>query len=145
MSWGVVYYRTSGGPVPADAFLDACPAKVEATILAVLEAVRAAPPPAFSGGGKWEAMHGSMAGYYEIRVTGPGRRHYRLFCLLDNGSDEELAQRGFEVPQIVVINGMVKQHMTEFSDAEYRRNVRDLGDDYLGTLPRPLATSNSDD
>lgn len=46
---------------------------------AVLEAVRAAPPPAFSGGGKREAMHGTMAGYYEIRVTGPGRRqgdHY---------------------------------------------------------------------
>jgi Txe/YoeB family toxin of Txe-Axe toxin-antitoxin module len=145
MAWGVVYYRTAARRVPAEAFLDACPAKVEATILAVLEAVRAAPPPAFSGGGKWEAMHGSMGGYYEIRVTGPGRRHYRVFCLLDNGSDEELAQRGFEGPQIAVINGMVKDHMTEFSDAGYRRNVRDLGDDYLGTLPRRIATSNDGD
>jgi hypothetical protein len=144
MSWGVVYYRTAAGGVPAEAFLDASPAKVEATILAVLEAVRAAPPPAFSGGGKWEAMHGSMGGYYEIRVTGPGRRHYRLFCLLDNGSDEELAQRGFDGPQIAAINGMVKDHMTEFPDAEYRRNVRDLGDDYLGTLPRRIVTGNDD-
>jgi hypothetical protein len=144
MSWGVIYYRTTAGRVPAEAFLDTCPVKVEATILAVLEAVRAAPPPAFSGGGKWEAMHGSMGGYYEIRVTGPGRRHHRLFCLLDNGSHEELAQRGFERPQIAVINGMVKDHMTEFSDAEYRRNVRDLGDDYLGTLPRRVATSDND-
>ena len=83
MPWGVVYYRTADGQVPADEFLDRCPDKVEATILAVLEAVRRAPPPAFSGGGKWEAMHGSMGGYYEIRVTGPGRRQYRLFCRLE--------------------------------------------------------------
>ena len=95
MAWGVVYYKDSDGKVPAEDFLASCPTKVEATILAVLEAVRAAPPPQFSGGGKWEAMHGSMGGYYEIRVTGPQRTHYRLFCLLDNGRDDELAERGF--------------------------------------------------
>lgn len=89
MPWGVVYYKTADGRVPADGFLDRCPDKVEATILAVLEAVRRAPPPAFSGGGKWEAMHGTMGGYYEIRVTGPGRRQYRLFCRLENGSAVE--------------------------------------------------------
>lgn len=31
--------------------------------IGVLDAVRAAPPPAFSGGGKWEAMHGTMSRY----------------------------------------------------------------------------------
>jgi Txe/YoeB family toxin of Txe-Axe toxin-antitoxin module len=139
MAWGIVYYRTEQSEIPAEEFLNACPTKVEATILAVLEAVRAAPPPAFSGGGKWEAMHGTMAGYYEVRVTGPGRRHYRLFCLLDNGSPEELRKRGFERPHIAVINGMVKSHQTEFSDLEYRSEVRDLGDGYLFTLPRRVA------
>jgi hypothetical protein len=39
-------------------------------IQAVLEAVAAAPPPSFSGGGKWEAMHEDMAGFYEVRVQG---------------------------------------------------------------------------
>ena len=34
----------------------------------------------------WEAMHGEMGGYYEIRVTGPGREHFRLFCRLENGT-----------------------------------------------------------
>src|SRR5438270_13403781 len=121
MRWGVVYYRTDQGEVPAETFLASCPTKVEATLLAVLETVRGAPPPGFSGGGKWEAMHGEMGGYFEIRVTGPGRRHYRLFCLLDNGSDQELRDRGFTEPQIAVINGMVKAHMTEFSDADYRK------------------------
>jgi Txe/YoeB family toxin of Txe-Axe toxin-antitoxin module len=139
MAWGVVYYKTSEGRVPADEFLDACPDKVEATILAVLEAVRRAPPPAFSGGGKWEAMHGAMGGYYEIRVTGPGRRQYRLFCRLDNGSPGELAERGFAEPQIAVINGMAKPVGQVFSDAEYRRQVRKLGDDYMRSIPRRIA------
>ena len=30
------------------------------------------PPPSFSGGGKWEAMHDDMAGYFEVRVQGGG-------------------------------------------------------------------------
>jgi len=64
-------------------FLDACPTKVSATMIAVVRAVADAPPPAFSGGGKWEAMHGKMGGVYEIRVDGPNRHHYRLFCLLE--------------------------------------------------------------
>jgi hypothetical protein len=29
-------------------------------------------------------MHGDMGGYYEIRVTGPGREQFRLFCMLEN-------------------------------------------------------------
>src|SRR3954447_22907612 len=108
MPWGIVYYQARDGSVPAEAFLDNCPTKVEATILAVLEAVRAAPPPAFSGGGKWEAMHGTMGGYYEVRVTGPGRMHYRVCCILDNGTPDQLKERGFGAPQIAVINGLVK-------------------------------------
>jgi Txe/YoeB family toxin of Txe-Axe toxin-antitoxin module len=140
VEWGIVYYATKDGAVPADAFLESCPSKVEATILAVLEAVRAAPPPAFSGGGKWEAMHAEMRGYYEIRVTGPGRRHYRLFCVLDNGSPTELAARGFDRPQIAVIAGMVKNNRELFSDRDYA-NVRKLGTHYRSTMPRRIATS----
>jgi Txe/YoeB family toxin of Txe-Axe toxin-antitoxin module len=139
MPWGVVYYRAADGRVPADEFLDRCPDNVEATILAVLEAVRRAPPPAFSGGGKWEAMHGTMGGYYEIRVTGPGRRQYRLFCRLENGTPQELAERGFPGPQIAVITGMDKASGHLFSEADYRRSVRRLGENYLGSLPRRIA------
>lgn len=71
MAWGIVYYAAADGSAPGEDFLDGCPLKVAATIEAVLEIVRDAPPPRFSGGGKWEAMRGSMGGYYEIRVTGP--------------------------------------------------------------------------
>lgn len=139
MEWGVSYYKGPDGSVPAESFLDSCPTKVEATVTAVLEVVRAAPPPAFSGGGKWEAMHGKMSGYYEIRVTGPGRTHYRLFCRLENGTDEELEERGFDRPQIVAINGLAKPNASLFTESQYEKHVRDMGDDYLSKLPRPVA------
>ena len=53
----------------------------------------------------WEAMHGTMNGYYEIRATGPGRRHYRLYCILENGTKAELGERGFDEPHIVSLGG----------------------------------------
>jgi hypothetical protein len=139
VQWGVAYYQAPDGTIPAADFLDSCPTKVDANFAAVLEAVRAAPPPAFSGGGKWEAMHGTMAGYYEIRGTGPGRLHYRLFCRLENGTPDDLKTLGFDRPHIVVINGMVKKNAELFTDAEYKKHVRALGDDYLSRTPRPVA------
>jgi hypothetical protein len=139
MAWGVVYFKAAAGGIPAEDFLDNCPAKVEARFYAVLEAVRAAPPPQFSGGGYWEAMHGDMGGFYEIRLTGPGRRQYRLFCLLDNADSDGLAKRGFTQPQIAVITGLVKSSGEKFSDRDYRK-VRKLGDDYMAHLPRSIAT-----
>jgi len=51
VAWDVVYYRASDGSVPAIDFLDGCPAKVAANLLAVLDAVAEAPPPRYSGGG----------------------------------------------------------------------------------------------
>jgi hypothetical protein len=45
-------------------FLDECPGKIDAEFTSVLDAVAAAPPPQFSGGGKWEAMHGTMNGWH---------------------------------------------------------------------------------
>jgi hypothetical protein len=44
------------------------------------------------------AMHGNMGGWFEIRLTGSGREQFRLFCLLENGTAEELAKRGLPRP-----------------------------------------------
>lgn len=140
MKWGVAYYQQDNGSVPAADFLAVCPIRVRANLLAVVEAVRAAPPPAFSGGGKWDAMHGSMAGYYEIRGVGPGRRHYRLFCILENGTGDELAARGFAEPQIVILNGLSKPNASLFTDSEYRKHIRALGDHYRASMPRPVVS-----
>jgi hypothetical protein len=134
-----LYYKADGGSVPALEFLDACPGKIDAEFTAVLDAVASAPPPQFSGGGKWEAMHGTMTGWHEIRVTGPGREQFRLFCLLENADDEELIRRGLRKPAITVITGMRKPWRTKFSARDYGR-VRKLGDEHRRKHPRRVGT-----
>jgi hypothetical protein len=117
---------------PAREYLDTCP--VAARLIAVVRAVADAPPPAFSGGGKWEAMHDDMAGYYEVRVDGPQRRHYRLFCLLERDG----ASHGLGGPSLVLITGMDKAFRSTFSDEDYAR-VRKLGGEYKRRTRRSVA------
>jgi hypothetical protein len=131
-TWNIVYLKCSDGTIPGAEFLDACPDKVEAKIVAVLDAVAEAPPPSFSGGGFWEAMHGEMGGYFEVRVPGPGQMLYRLFCILDRDGP------GMSRPAIAVIAGMVKRNRTKFIDRDYAK-VRVLGDEYLASAPRSIA------
>lgn len=117
--------------MPGREFLRACPIKVRATMAAVLTQVAASPPHRFAGGGYWEAMHGDMTGYHEVRVDGPSRRHYRLFCLLDT----DARGRG---PLLVVLTGADKPFRTAFDEDVYRA-VRRLGEEYRGRQPRSLA------
>lgn len=138
MAWDIVYYKALDGGVPAVDFIDGCPTKVAANLLAVLDAVADAPPPQYSGGGKWEAMHGTMGGYYEVRASGPRREQFRLFCLLENADEAELRRRGLPGPAIAVLTGMRKPWRTAFTEREYRA-VRALGDDHKANLPRRIA------
>ncbi len=108
--------------VPAIDFLDGVPTKVAAEVHAVLDAVAAAPPPSFSGGGKWEAMHGEMAGHFEIRVQGGGMNH-RLFCVLERGADD------LGGSSIVCIDGLSKPRRTAADPRDYRR-VRRYGAEF---------------
>lgn len=108
---------------------DICPLKVRATMSVVLAEVAAAPPKRFAGGGYWEAMKGDMGGWYEVRVNGPGRHHYRLFCLLDYEAE------GRKKPLLVVVAGLDKPFRTVLSDSDYR-SVRELGEEYRKRNPR---------
>jgi len=132
----IVYFRrhTSDDPMqacPGQAFLDSCPPGVRAKFRAVLIAVATAPPKRFAGGGYWEAMKGDMAGWFEVRVDGPKRHHYRLFCRLDYEAKD--ASR----PLLVMITGLDKPFRTELSNADYAR-VRKLGNEYLKRNPRSI-------
>ena len=98
---------------------------------AVLIAVADAPPKRFAGGGYWEAMRGDMGGWFEVRVDGPQRRHYRLFCLLD------LEAVGWTKPLLVVITGLDKPFRTALSARDYAR-VRALGEEYRSRNPRSV-------
>lgn len=101
-------------PVPSMQFLDGLPDKVAAEIQAVLDAVAAAPPPSFSGGGKWEAMFGGMTGFYEVRVQGGGANH-RLFCLLARDAED------LGGSSIVCIDGLSKPVRSAAKERDYRR------------------------
>lgn len=103
--------------VPALAFLNGLTDKVRAETLAVLTAVAAAPPPSFSGGGKWEAMHGEMAGLYEIRVQGGGMNH-RLFCVLERDAHD------LGGSSIVAIDGLSKTKRSAAAPKDYRRTLQ---------------------
>jgi hypothetical protein len=137
VAWDVVFYRTRDDTVPADEFLDGCPVNVRARLMAILDAVAEAPPPQFSGGGQWEAMHGNMGGYFEARAQGPKREQFRLFCILENAAADELRKRGLPGPAIA-ITGLRKPWMTTFSAHDYA-GVRTLGDDFLAAMPRRIA------
>ena len=120
--------------VPGRSFLaDVCPDKVRMTMLAVLKAVAEAPPPQFSGGGKWKAMHDDMAGWHEVTVNGPNRHHYRLFCLLEKSG----ATLGLGGPSIVIVTGLDKPFQTTISPSDYAK-VRALGDEYSARTPRSI-------
>ena len=78
-------------------------------------------------------MHGDMAGYYEVRVDGPGRRHYRLFCLLERDGPAV----GLGGPSVVLISGKEKPFRTVLSARDYA-DVRRLGTEYLSRRPRSV-------
>jgi hypothetical protein len=126
-----------GQVAPAQVFLRSCPPPVRAKFFAVLVAVAKAPPHRFAGGGLGEDLHGSMAGWHEVRVDGPkpgggrGRHHYRLFCLIDF----EAVGRG--KPLLVVVTGLMKAVATTLTPADYAA-VRRLGDEYRARNPRSV-------
>lgn len=119
-------------PIPGRDFLETCPTKVRATMRAVLVAVATCPPKRFAGGGYWEAMKGEMTGWFEVRVNGPNRHHYRLYCRLDYDAV------GRDKPLLVVIAGRDKPFRTELSTADYAA-IRALGEEYFDRNPRSLA------
>ncbi len=140
--WHIVYFRRHrdddrSRSVPGRDFLAILPTSNRAEMVAILRAVAEAPPPSYGGGGKWEAMKGDMSGYYQAKSDGwenGGRRHYRLFCLLDRRGQDV----GLPGASVIVIAGLAKAYLTEFTDADYRR-VRALGAEFLRRNPRSIA------
>lgn len=125
--WLIHFFRRpkradSEPSVPSVDFLRVVPAAVAAEMQAVLEAVAEAPPPSFSGGGKWEAMHGDMAGIYEVRVQGGGRNH-RLFCLLERDAGD------LGGSSIVCISGLSKPRREAAKGRDYRL-IRNLVEEF---------------
>ena len=86
---------------------------------------------------------GGHAWHHERLVRNPpdraGREQLRLFCLLENGTSDELARRGLPRPAIAVITGTRKPWRTVFSERDYQ-HVRELGREHQQNYPRRIAT-----
>jgi hypothetical protein len=140
--WAILYFKRHRSDDPAEKrpgrlYLNGLPPQIRAQLVAVIKAVADAPPPAHSGGGKWEVMRGDMAGYYQVKADGfeSGRRlHYRVFCLLER----QTAANGLPGPSLIILDGMTKPYLTVFTRADYAR-IRALGDEYLSLQPRSVA------
>lgn len=117
--------------VPALAWLESVPDEVEAEIMATIDAVAQGPPPQFRGGLRYQAMHGDMAGWFEVR-TKHRKRLYRLFCLQDRRAP------GLPRPALVMVMGGDKPNESAFSKTFYKK-VRALGEEYLASNPRSVA------
>jgi hypothetical protein len=74
-----------------------------------------------------------MGGFYEVRVDGPKRRHYRLFCVLER----EGGSVGLGGPSIVLLTGKEKPFMTVLSAKDYGE-VKALGAEYQKRSPRSV-------
>ena len=112
----------SNRSIPAIEFLDQVPVKVRAELLSVVDAVAQSPPPSFAGGGKWEAMHGAMAGFFEVRVQ-RGEFNYRLLCRLERPAAD------LGGPSLVCIDGLRKPKRSKAADRDYRR-IRRFGAEF---------------
>ncbi|MEI8254558.1 MAG: hypothetical protein WCJ30_02675 [Deltaproteobacteria bacterium] len=106
-----------------------------AKMIAVVKAVADAPPPSWSGGGYWEAMHGDMTGYCEVRVDEGRRFHHQLFCLLER--DGNHPSLGLGAPSLILLDGRTKEFKTLLTGREYK-TVLALGDEYKARKPRSV-------
>jgi hypothetical protein len=125
--WALAFYMTKDGRVPAREFLSDCPGPVREMLLAILVAVRDAPPPSFPPSGMWHAMHGEMKGIYEARDAHDGQL-YRVFCILDSQASEH----GLDAKVIVLVCGGAKRVRSVMDDSVYREALR-YRTDYLAT------------
>lgn len=127
VGWALAFYMTKDGRVPAREFLGDCPRPVREMLLAILVAVRDAPPPSFPPSGMWHAMHGEMKGFYETRDAHDGKL-YRVFCILDSQASEH----GLDAKVIALVCGGAKRVRNAMDDSVYLQALR-YRTDYLAT------------
>jgi hypothetical protein len=120
-------YETAGRVVPARDFLLGCPTSVRLQLLAVVVAVRDAPPPSFPTSQMWHAMKDEMKGFHEARDEHDGY-FYRLFCMVDR----QAPQHGLDAPTVALISGGIKRVRTKMDPAVYVEALA-YREDYKGT------------
>jgi hypothetical protein len=141
ITWALAFYRAAEGSVPAREFLLSCPQPVREMLLAIVVAVRDAPPPSFPPSRMWHAMHGEMKGFHEARDEHNGQL-YRLFCVVDSQAPEH----GLDAKVVALICGGVKRSRSAMDGGVYDEALG-YREDYLATrriaLPMGAPVSRS--
>jgi hypothetical protein len=114
--WSLAFYRTAKNTAPAREFLLDCPQPVREMLLAIVVAVRDAPPPSFPPSRMWHVMHGAMKGFYEARDEHDGRL-YRVFCVLDSHAPEH----GLDAKALTLICGGAKPVRSPMDKSVYEQ------------------------
>jgi hypothetical protein len=125
--WSLAFYKTAKDTAPAREFLLGCPQPVREMLLAIVVAVRDAPPPSFPPSRMWHVMHGEMKGIYEARDEHDGQL-YRLFCVLDS----QALEHGLDAKALSLICGGAKQARSAMDKGVYKE-ASAYRDDYLAT------------
>lgn len=135
--WSVAFYRTTKNAAPAREFLLGCPQPVREMLLAIVVAVRDAPPLSFPPSKMWHVMHGEMKGFYEARDEHDGQL-YRVFCVLDSQAPEH----GLDAKALTLICGGAKPVRSPMDKSVYAQALA-YREDYLATrrivLPMDIA------
>jgi hypothetical protein len=96
-------------------------------LLAIVVAVRDAPPPSFPPSKMWHVMHGEMKGFYEARDEHDSRL-YRVFCVLDSQAPEH----GLDAKALTLICGGAKPVRSPMGKSVYEQALA-YREDYLTT------------
>jgi hypothetical protein len=108
-------------------------------LLAIVVAVRDAPPPTFPASRMWHAMHAEMRGFHEARDEHQGQL-YRLLCVLDANAPDQ----GLDAKVLALIFGGVKRTRSAMSARVYGKAL-EYRADYLATrrivLPAGVSTA----
>lgn len=142
LPWAAAFFKTVPGEpraeeVPARHWLlTEIPRPARIFLVAVIDSVVLAPPPAFPASHLWHAMTDDMAGIHEARDAHEDclyRCLYRLFCVVDR----KATRNGIDRPLVTLLGGGIKPVRAAMSRAVYQL-VREYRDAYLASNPRQI-------
>jgi hypothetical protein len=126
--WALAMYQTASGDVPSETFLlQECPDSVQQMLLAIVVAVKEAPPPRFPTSHLWHVMRDDMKGLHEARDEHDGTL-YRLFCVVDRRAP----QHGLDAPVVALICGGTKPVRSKMEQSVYDQ-AQAYRDEYVAT------------
>lgn len=126
--WALAMYQTPSGEVPSETFLlEECRESVQQMLLAIVVAVKEAPPPRFPTSHLWHVMRDDMKGLHEARDEHDGTL-YRLFCVVDR----QAPQHGLDAPVVALICGGTKPVRSKMNQSVYDQ-AQAYRADYIAT------------